>query len=266
MIYLYQFLEGYGGESGGEYTNLTSSDDIYYYGDIDAEFVPAVMKMTEIESRSELNKSNLDITFELGHALARRWMTERIYIPRTVTVFEVDEDDNVEVAWKGRLTAVKPSGVEIVLTFESVFTSMRRPGLRSRMLRTCRHSLYGQGCFLSRSTFSEELTMTAIDGAVITVPDAAMFPDGWFTGGMIETFYEGGSLHFITQHIGDQITLVRATQILSRALDDGEDDVFLYPGCDRTRATCQGKFDNLDRYGGFDWIPLRNPFNGSSIV
>jgi len=42
--------------------------------------------------------------------------------------------------------------------------------------------------------------------------------------------------------------------------------VKIYPGCDRVRATCESKFDNLDNFGGFPWIPTKNPFGGSSIV
>jgi len=42
--------------------------------------------------------------------------------------------------------------------------------------------------------------------------------------------------------------------------------VTLYPGCPRDRQTCNDRFNNLENYGGFDWIPSRNPFNGSSIV
>ena len=41
--------------------------------------------------------------------------------------------------------------------------------------------------------------------------------------------------------------------------------ITLYPGCDHTRATCAAKFANLDNFGGFPWIPTRNPFDGGSL-
>jgi hypothetical protein len=37
-------------------------------------------------------------------------------------------------------------------------------------------------------------------------------------------------------------------------------------GCDRTFATCQSKFGNSLNFGGFPWIPVKNPFAGDSIV
>ena len=39
-----------------------------------------------------------------------------------------------------------------------------------------------------------------------------------------------------------------------------------FAGCDRTFATCQSKFGNSLNFGGFPWIPAKNPFAGDSIV
>ena len=39
-----------------------------------------------------------------------------------------------------------------------------------------------------------------------------------------------------------------------------------FAGCDRTFATCQSKFGNSLNFGGFPWIPVKNPFAGDSIV
>ena len=39
-----------------------------------------------------------------------------------------------------------------------------------------------------------------------------------------------------------------------------------YPGCDHTLATCAAKFGNQLNYGGFPYIPVKNPFTGDAIV
>jgi hypothetical protein len=36
--------------------------------------------------------------------------------------------------------------------------------------------------------------------------------------------------------------------------------VSYYPGCDRTRLTCSLKFGNIANFGGFPWVPQKNPF------
>ena len=41
--------------------------------------------------------------------------------------------------------------------------------------------------------------------------------------------------------------------------------VNLYPGCDHSLATCDGKFANRLNYGGQHYYPDKNPFNGVAI-
>ena len=77
-----------------------------------------------------------------------------------------------------------------------------------------------------------------------------------------------GSLGYITGHTGTQITIQRMPySLITQFEDEGAGTaISLYPGCDHTRETCKAKFDNLLNYGGFDWIPAKNPMGGSSIV
>lgn len=259
---LYRFAEGeILGEGGdpGIVTLLTSADeDTDYDGDI---YVATPMGRSDVESKDKMPRSSLEISFDINNALARRWLTDRVEAQVTVTVFEMhnQSDSDTNILWKGRMVKVQPVGSQIKIVFESVFTSLRRPGLKARFLRSCRHSLYGRGCNLNRFDFQESGTITAISGSTITVPAADAFPDGYFTTGMLEA--PDGSLRFIQNHVGSQITLIRSMQVL-----EVTDAVFLYPGCFRDRTTCNDKFNNLPNYGGFDWIPLRNPIDGSSIV
>ena len=53
---------------------------------------------------------------------------------------------------------------------------------------------------------------------------------------------------------------------LVTALGSGSVNVTLYPGCDRSRSRCVARFNNLARKGSFPFIPIRNPFDGSSIA
>ena len=53
------------------------------------------------------------------------------------------------------------------------------------------------------------------------------------------------------------------TLIYPAPLTPGE-TVSLYPGCDHTLQTCHGRFNNAENFGGFPWIPRRNPFNESA--
>ena len=107
------------------------------------------------------------------------------------------------------------------------------------------------------------------------MPVAAGYPAGFFTSGMIEA--PDGTLRFITGHSGSTLTLIRPLESLNSFFaKNGYGEGYgygygglvirIYPGCDRTKETCQSKFNNLNNYGGFPFIPLKNPFGGSSIV
>ena len=41
--------------------------------------------------------------------------------------------------------------------------------------------------------------------------------------------------------------------------------VTLVAGCDHSMAVCAGRFDKLDNYGGFPFIPPKNPFDGTPV-
>lgn len=252
---------------------FTSGDEwVTYEGET---YEPMAIGRTEAETKNELSRANLEVRMSLDNPMGIRWLHDQVETMVGLTIYERDDDDEISVVWKGRLAGVKPTMSEIVLNFESIFTSLRRPGLRARYQRTCRHMLYGRGCGLNKESFAYGGIPTAINGKVVTVPEAAAQPNGFFTGGILEG--PDGTMRFIVSHVGSQLVLIRPFESLAKALvGDGYGLSYgkyyggiacrMFPGCDRTRPTCAGKYNNLNNYGGFDWIPTRNPMDGSSIV
>jgi uncharacterized phage protein (TIGR02218 family) len=80
----------------------------------------------------------------------------------------------------------------------------------------------------------------------------------WLTGGYLRV---AGVPRMITNHSGDTITL---SAVLPGLAVGASFEAFA--GCDRTFSTCQSKFGNSLNFGGFPWIPVKNPFAGDSIV
>lgn len=239
---------------------VTSSDKEVVYSS--ETYTPVAVGRTEVESKNELSRANIELTFGIDNEIAQRYMNTVVDAVVSLTVFS-QEDGDTNVVWKGRLSAVKPQESNVKLIFESVFTSLRRPGLRARYQRNCRHMLYGRGCRLNKEDFDVAGTATAIAGTVVTVAAAAGFPNGWFAGGMLEA--PDLTLRFITSHTGSQLTLIRKIDSLSAAIVGGPQSVRIFPGCDRSRETCVAKFNNLNNNGSFPFIPTRNPFNGASF-
>jgi hypothetical protein len=242
---------------------LTSAEDEQTH---DSElYLPASIGRGGIQQKSSLAKANLDVQLALDHELAQQLLSTWNEVPITLTLFS-KRTSGTETIWKGRMTGTQPDKTFLKLVFESIYTSMRRPGLRARFQKSCRHALYGRGCTLDPADFATAATVDDITGVVLTIPEAALQADGYFTGGMVAA--PDGTLSYIAQHAGSSITVNRVSLPLATAfaIEGAGMAVTIYPGCDHSYATCESKFSNDLNYGGFDYIPSKNPMGGSSIV
>lgn len=249
--------------SDGQVYNLTSASIAQTYnGDT---YEPAAIGRGGVQSKGEISKANLDVRLALDHPLAASLLGRWAESITSLTIF-AKRTASTDVIWKGRLASIVPDDAHVRLVFESIFTSLRRPGLRARFLKSCRHPLYGRGCYLDHADFAVAATVTAINGLTVTSPAAAAQANGYFTGGMLEA--PDGTLSYIASHVGSQLSMNRVSSALATAFaDEGSGlAITLYPGCDHSYATCAAKFGNDDNYGGFDYIPTKNPMGGSSIV
>lgn len=242
-------------------------------------YLPTTASHTEVKQSSEMSKDGIKLTFKRTDAFASQFLGYAPDVVTTLTVFRFHSSDpsaEAMVYWKGRVAGSRAGGATIEVECESIFTSMRRPGLRARYQRSCRHALYGRGCNLDPEAFAVAAVADSLSASqvVLTSSEAAAKPDGFFFGGMVRASDE--SLRLIVNHVGSTLTLSRPLIGLKADLDAvgygesyggpyGEVAIKLYPGCDHTPTGCLG-FDNLDNYGGFPYIPKKNPMGGSSIV
>lgn len=241
---------------------LTSADtDQTYNSEV---YVATAMGRGGFEQKNELTKANMEVNLPVDHELAVTLLTSYSEQIITLTMFAKD-GATVGTSWKGRLASIKPDDAKLTMVFESIFTSLRRPGLRARFQKSCRHALYGRGCTLDPEDFADTGSCVAISGTVLTVTEAALQPNGYYLGGMVRA--PDGSLGYIINHVGTSITMQRVPYNILQTAEEGFPfSVTLYPGCDHSRATCGDKFSNGLNYGGFDWIPSKNPMGGSSII
>jgi hypothetical protein len=260
-VELYRFVQD------GVVVTFTSADEDIVYNLETYTAIP--IGRSKVDMKAEISKATLEVSIGINNAIARSWMNAVSELQLSLTIFQQSEL-GTDVMWKGRLAGVKPQQSDIKFVFESIFTSLRRPGLRARFQLNCRHALYkgaaGSGCGLTMTDWAEirEATAISADGTVVTIPTAAGDPAGDYFTGILEA--PDGTMRFITAHSGASITLSRAIASLTTAIGGGPTNVTLYPGCDRSRARCIARFNNLVNNGSFPFIPIRNPFDGSSIT
>lgn len=223
-------------------------------------YQPISIERNSIKVNEDTFKSGISLTVHRSEKFAADLLLYSPDEPTTLTILRGHFGDNdYRTYWKGRVAGIEASGNRLTIECESIFTSMKNPGLRAHFEYNCRHALYSGRCGALTSSYDVSLRVTNVVSPVtFDLLGAAALGSGWFTGGMLRF---ASSYRFITSHSGDRITISRPLA----GLDLGS-DVSLFPGCDHSKETCKNKFNNIENFGGFPWVPLTNPMNGSSIV
>lgn len=252
-VELYEFTQG-----NKKFSYSSGASDVDYLG---RTFAGLSLTRDSVKQTSDIFKDSLKLTFPRSNEFAAQYLG---FAPEDVTTLCVYRghygDDDFIVYWKGRIIGAKASGNSIEIECESIFTSIKRPGLRARFEYNCRHTLYQTGCNINREQYRHDGIISSITGELtVEISGASIQPNGYYTGGFLVA--PSGATRFLTDHREEAVDLSRPLSELASGMS-----VTIYPGCDHLKETCHTKFNNLDNFGGFPYIPQRNPFNGSSIV
>lgn len=250
---------------GGTFYRFTSSDEnIIYNGNV---YRRIPIQRSSIEQTESFQKSGITVDISIKEEFAKSYLT---YSPDSITVLTIyrrhlsDTDNEYIVYWKGTVSSANADGNQMRFECESVFSALRRSGLRAKYSRSCRHVLYDSNCRVNQEDFRFNATVDSVSGNNITftldIPDSEKLND-YFLAGMIET--QTGAKRFINSQNNNVLTLSYAFNSLSAG-----DTVSLYAGCQhRVHIDCRDKFNNIENYGGFPYFPTDSgPFTGRSIA
>ncbi len=248
----------------GMYWRYTSADENKTIGGFIYESIPISVGNYERSQDSAKNPISIKISKESDFVQQFIVAPPSDLIPVTITKYhETDPDLEVIVVWTGRVINVRFLEKEVTVSCEPIFTSIRRPLLRRVYQVACPYILYGISCKLTNTDFSVDGTITTISGLTITASEWGAYDDDYFTGGYIErTGTLGGAIDkrpILTQ-TGTAITI--NLQIVG--LSVGE-TITAYPGCNHNLTTCINKFANNLNFGGFPYMPNKNPMDGTPV-
>lgn len=229
-------------------------------------FASTAISRGPVEVGPEINRQNMRITAPRDLAAIDSFRVSAPTEPILVTVWgshNGDPDAQFVVVWQGRILSVDWQGLQAQITAESVWTSLRRTGLRRAWQRNCPHVLYGGECKVVRTSYQLNAVVSGVSGAQVTASAFAGPGAGYFKGGFLEfvTVDSVTERRYIVEHGTSTITLDRA--IPGLVVGSG---VAVFPGCDHTTgaAGC-GRFANTINYGGTPYIPEKNPFEGDPM-
>lgn len=264
-FFLYEFT------SGAETWRFTSLNKTWET-EVDAAILtwePRAISHARVPHTAHSARSDFPITLPLSDGFARRFLAPTGRRSTRVVVykgFENDPDAELVTCYMGRVVQATPSDKAgtIDLICNTALSALDRKALIGVMQRPCRHVVYAPngGCRLDLSVHQVSMQANGSTGVTLNVPDAGNYPDGYYSGGIIE--FEG-EIEIVESHIGT--TLVLAAEIEQATLEiltTGFASVQVARGCDQSFPTCRDVFGNDDNYGGFDYIK-GSPFDGRSI-
>jgi Phage conserved hypothetical protein BR0599 len=272
---LYEFLRTSGGND--YYWRFNSTEqNLVYFGDM---FYAVPITDNGAKFSGEASSTELEVTlpvrsnfcdqYRLGGTVPsdtvwlriRRAHVEQIETlegqPPTIT-------SDAMLTWIGTVNGItQTDDLSATVTCAMLPASFKRGGLRYGYQHTCPHILYmANTCKANPGDFQVTGAVTEVAGLTVKANEWATKPDGWFNGGFILYTLPSGMIErrMILNHHGMSLDI----HGIPAGMAVG-DLVIAYAGCDRTIATCQDKFNNLDNNGSFPHSPGRNPFDGKPL-
>ena len=203
-------------------------------------------------------KSALELKLPPDHALVRHLLQAAITGEATAVRLRLARRDDLTgnwsvtgTRWVGRVLGVDVGDDAARIRCESAQVSLKRIGLRRLYSRACSHVLYSAACgAVPRSATAEVIRSEGRQVELTGIPPAVA---GMLAGGWLQT--PTGARHMIVSEWGSGVELLYPVALDPGTLAD------LVAGCDHSVQTCAARFDNLANYGGFPFIPSRNPFS-----
>lgn len=250
------------------------SDDWYYTSanrsinyDVDGDgtnelFEDIAISRSNPGLSSKINQQKLTLTAPKDFPVIQPYRITPPQDKREVKIIRYHEGNQSEsvVFWQGTIQSVAwDRGDKAQVQLKPLSGHMEDNGLRKHFQFQCNHILYGDACGLDEANYSHQGEILSIDrtgDGRYEIASTNPEPDGWYNNGF---FVVGQQRQLITNSKQND----SSTDVEMLTEPEGVavgDTATIYAGCDRNMDDCKNKFSNLDNFGGFPFIPDRNPF------
>jgi uncharacterized phage protein (TIGR02218 family) len=258
VIELYQFTQG------PVITRLTNyNQDIIFNG---STWTATQISRANIERAIEQGVNDLKIQMPLDNPIANQYIAN---IPgRVVDVIiyrghVTDPAEQVLIVFEGYIAQAEFDGdLLATLTLQPFTSQFQRSAPRYTYQGLCNNVLYDAQCKIARGSFTHTGLVSGIDTTLrtITVNGVVGLGSDWAVGGFL-AFPAGGNddQRLVLAQTGDTLTLLSnfSDTVLGFNVD-------VFAGCAHDIGTCDTKFSNTINFGGFPYVPVKNPF-GSTL-
>jgi hypothetical protein len=263
----------------GEVRNWTSGDETISYGGEDYE--PYPIRRGNLTGGADALKVGVPIDCELKDLLTGNdILSLKIYR-------EHRDDANAIIIFSGRVMGLAGVGDMIELDCHPFLKLLERPMPQHIFQTGCNWRVYDDHCQADPEgldklgiDLTQEWALTAVAGRRLTATGLGGYHvgndplvedayDDYFTAGIAKWTDGDGVEHirYIMQHFGAagiganlrKLGWVDLDYAFPAGCMAGETVTFI-AGCKRTATVCDAKFDNVANFGGYPYIPTRNPW------
>lgn len=216
-----------------------------------ATYVSAAIGRGELAYGPEEGRRSLEVTLPRDMPLAARFIGAASQIAMTVTLWRrYASADAWTLLWSGRVLTGALAGHHLRLRCEPASVAMKRTALRRLYSCNCPHVLYGPECKATPQSVIETVSWVASSTLMYLTgnTDYSDYSGGWLVA-------PDGVAHMIKVGGGNSIETIYPS-----GLAVGQ-QFQMFKGCDHSIQTCQARFANTNNFGGYPWIPKKNPFS-----
>ena len=215
--------------------------------------------------------SNLTVQIATSSQLIEDLKLSYDNYPFNIEIYRIQNRDagTAEQMWKSNISSFTITDYKMSSLMCEGFLSESYTNALTRIFATgCRHILYDNskfGCKVNKLNHETSDTILAIitNRKIRFSMSTERNPD-YFIGGIIDfgdniirditntTRMDDGGTHYYT------LTLIKP---IPNTIEVG-DAIKLYPGCKHNSDDCINKFNNIDNFGGYEYIPRNNPHTG----
>lgn len=268
-----EFLSFKNGSQNWYYTNSNIIETIGA-----RTFAPMAYNRTEPVFSKDSSDGQIKFTIPSNLPIVEFYETLPSSQISSVTIERVNRNDpdlGVQIFWKGQVASVQRQGkFAVILAVPQTQLAAQIP--RYTYSALCNWFLFQDQCGLTRENWRHTgpvvtigtpaniITVTGLRTQAQALADSvspntltSQEIDDYWLGGYCENADGEKRAIYATDVDGvpDRIRLLQPFRSLAVT-----DQVSVYAGCDRTRATCSAKFNNHLQHGGFPDIPIVNPF------
>lgn len=188
---------------------------------------------------------------------------------------DLSHPEERHLMYVGKMVSYNLDELSVELDIEPPTSIGNHLGFTPKYQRMCRHRLYTRACGMKKLDWTFKFTVPAMFNPEkptqipIFRSYTGIYDDGLHFYRNASVLYNGQyrnvlktTVLYKTFGVGTTYELTLSSPI--EGLDVGEEFELIY-GCTQTRAHCHDVFGNVDNYGGFDFIPTKNPFAGVRV-